>query len=179
MFTHGLTTPECYQSSQLLPIRQLTEQQIDLVYLFQVSNHVVIVQVGEKNKTTPISLTETSAARRKQETHAGGTRDKRRHTWEADTASRAARAKHRAWGPRAHILGEAPSPGCREASGAGQEESYSDLGCRPWRRACPEERWNYRGPGKKHRTSSSWCYSVCELGVRKAFSKETPKIQQP
>ena len=56
---------------------------------------------------------------------------------------------------RAHTFGEAPSPGCREASRAGLEESYSDLGCRPWRRSCLEESWNYRGPGKKHRTSSS------------------------
>lgn len=50
------------------------------------------------DKTIQISLAETSAARRKQKTYAGGTRDKREYTREADTVSKATRAKDRAWG---------------------------------------------------------------------------------
>lgn len=43
---------------------------------------------------------------------------------------------------RAHALGKGPSAGHADTSGAGQAEGYSELGLRPCRKSCPEDRWN-------------------------------------
>lgn len=118
-----------------------------------------------------------SSARRELEKLAGGTRDKKHPTRGAGAAREVAGTKDGARAPEPIALGEGPSPGCAETSVAGQAEGYSEPGRRPWRRSCPGERWDYRGSQRKHRSVFSFCYSICEFGVRKAFSNGTQNMQ--